>query len=286
MIKKDKDIVKEIEQQIYPATDEEYKNIADELENMSYTKTPSGILKKPCTNLNKEYLFLYLAKEYSRIWKEWDYVKILTDFLEENKSILNLLIKILEKDTENLTKNEVVDLIIKLFNECFTEIDLTDLQGSNKKVEVKKNNLIDEIYKWLSNNGYTYSYKTNSAPNQIIYEEDRFIFYRKILDGCSRKIKEFCNALNTYETEFESFFIGELNDFILNNACILSDDFFKRHPEYTREMSMKEIGIQTWEEHDFCFNIVSVAEAGIFERSINDFVNFGGVYKYGNGRFI
>ena len=230
MIKKDKDIVKEIEQQIYPATDEEYKNIADELENMSYTKTPSGILKKPCANLNKEYLFLYLAKEYSRIWKECDYVKILTDFLEENKSILNLLIKILEKDTENLTKNEVVDLIFKLFSECFTEIDLTDLQGSNKKVEAKKNNLIDEIYKWLSNNGYTYSYKTNSAPNQTIYEEDRFIFYRKILDGCSRKIKEFCNALNTYETEFESFFIGALNDFILNNACILSDDFFKRHP--------------------------------------------------------
>ena len=72
MIKKEKDIVKEIEQQIYPSTDEEYKNIADELENMSYTKTPSGILKKPCANLNKEYLFLYLAKEYSRIWKEWD----------------------------------------------------------------------------------------------------------------------------------------------------------------------------------------------------------------------
>ena len=45
MIKKDKDIVKEIEQQIYLATDEEYKNIADELENMSYTKMPSGILK-------------------------------------------------------------------------------------------------------------------------------------------------------------------------------------------------------------------------------------------------
>ena len=49
---------------------------------------------------------------------------------------------------------------------------------------------------------------------------------------------------------------------------------------------MKEIGIQTWEEHDFCFNIVYVAESGIFRRIINDFVNSGGVYKYGNRRFI
>ena len=49
---------------------------------------------------------------------------------------------------------------------------------------------------------------------------------------------------------------------------------------------MKEIGGQTWQEHDFCFNIVYVEESGIFERIINDFVNFGGVYKYGNGRFI
>ena len=273
MTKKDKDIEKEIEQQINPVTDEAYKNIANELENMSYTKIPNGILKKPCENLNKKYLFLYLAKEYSRIWKEWSYAEILTEFLEENKSILNLLIKILEKDTENLTKNEVVDLIFKLFNECFREIDLTDLRGSDKTVEIETNNLVKEIYKWLSNNGYIYSYKTDGAPNQTIYEEDRFIFYRKILDGCSRKIKEFCNALNTYETEFESFFIEELNDFILRDACVLSDDFFKRHPEYTREMSMKEIGGQTWEEHDFSFNIVYIAESGIFERIINDFVN-------------
>ena len=45
------------------------------------------------------------------------------------------------------------------------------------------------------------------------------------------------------------------------------------------------------EEHDFSFNVVHVVESGIFGRIINDFVNFGGVYKYGNykygnGRFI
>ena len=59
MIKKDKDIVKEIEQQIYLATDEEYKNIADELENMSYTKTPSGILKKTLYKF-KQRIFVFI----------------------------------------------------------------------------------------------------------------------------------------------------------------------------------------------------------------------------------
>ena len=54
MIKKDKDIVKEIEQQIYPATDEEYKNIADELKNMSYN-----------IFLKKTFKFIIISKHFS-----------------------------------------------------------------------------------------------------------------------------------------------------------------------------------------------------------------------------
>ena len=83
---------------------------------------PSGILKKPCANLNKEYLFLYLAKKYSRIWKEWDYVKILTDFLEENKNKWNetkddsILLEVGKRLTKEIIENtdDNTNLIDKL----------------------------------------------------------------------------------------------------------------------------------------------------------------------------